>query len=179
MRRIGIVAQLRLRFGLRGVGTACLLALGCGLMGSASAAARADIARTHPNPTATPSVLSPYFGAAFTATKLSYTFGQAPSWAPSGDVLSIAFDSAGIYQIYRSHLNGGGQVCLTCATVAGPNGVPQERSEKDWILFESYGQQPIHVGNPGLGGYGSDLYVMHPDGTHVYRLTTNSELTGF
>jgi hypothetical protein len=120
-------------------------------------------------------VLSPYFGAAFMATKLPYTFGQAPSWTPSGDVLSIAFDSAGIYQIYRSHLNGGGQVCLTCATVAGPNGVPQQRSENDWILFESYGQQPIHVGNPGLGGYGADLYVMHPDGTHVYRLTTNTD----
>jgi hypothetical protein len=116
-------------------------------------------------------VLSPYFGAAFTANKLSYTFEQAPSWTPNGDVLSIAFDSAGIYQIYRSDLNGRGQVCLTCAMVTGPNGVPQERSEKDWILFESYGQQPIHVGNPGLGGCGSDLYVMHPDGTHVYRLT--------
>jgi Tol biopolymer transport system component len=145
-----------------------------GLMSSPSAAARSHIRARHPKPT-TPSVLSPYFGAPFTATQLAYTFGQAPSWPPNGDVLSIAFDSAGIYQIYRSHLNGSGQVCLTCATVTGPNGVPQERSEKDWILFESYGQQPIHVGNPGLGGYGADLYVMHPDGTHVYRLTTNSD----
>ncbi len=120
-------------------------------------------------------MLSRYFGAPFAATKLSHTFGQAPSWTPNGHVLSIAFDSSGIYQIYRSHLNGSHQVCLTCATVTGPNGVPQERSEKDWILFESYGQQPTHVGNPGLGGYGGDLYVMHPDGTHVYRLTTNSD----
>jgi hypothetical protein len=166
----------RLGLGFRGLGTACVVALACGLMTSASAAGRAHIGRQHPNPTATtPSQLSPYFGAAFTAAKLSYTFGQAPSWTPGGGVLSIAFNSAGIYQIYRSHLNGGGQVCLTCATATGPSGVPQERSERDWILFESYGQQPIHVGNPGLGGYGGDLYVMHPDGRHVYRLTTNSD----
>ena len=174
VRRMRTIA--RLRVWLLWIGTACVAALSCGLMTSASAAAGAHVARKHPRPTArTPSVLSPYFGAPFTATKLSHRFGQAPSWTTNGGVLSIAFDSSGIYQIYRSHLNGSGQVCLTCATVAGPNGVPQERSEKDWILFESYGQQSIHVGNPGLGGYGGDLYVMHPDGTHVYRLTTNSD----
>ena len=31
------------------------------------------------------------------------------------------------------------------------------------------------MGGPGFGGYGGDLYVMHPDGTHAYRLTTNSD----
>ena len=57
----------------------------------------------------------------------------------------------------------------------GPNGLPQERPQGDWILFESFAAQPVHVGAPGLGGYGGDLYVMHPDGTHVYRLTTSSD----
>jgi len=176
VRRRRMIAQLRLRVGLRRVVTVSVVALSFGLMSSASAAVRAQAGRKHPKPTAqTRSVLSPYFGAAFKATKLSYTFGQAPSWTPNGDVLSVASDSTGIYQIYRSHLNGSDQVCLTCAAVTGPNGVPQERSEKDWILFESYGQQPIHVGNPGLGGYGGDLYAMHSDGTHVYRLTTSSD----
>src|ERR1700727_7086 len=148
------------QLGLRGLRAACVGALTCGLMTSASAAARAHSGRKHPKPTApTPSRLSPYFGAPFAVAKQSDTFGQAPSWTPDGHGLSIAFDSAGIYQIYRSHLNGGGQVCLTCVTVTGPTGLPQERSERDWILFETYGQQPIHVGNPGLGGYGGDLYV--------------------
>src|SRR5262249_14591184 len=94
---------------------------------------------------------------------------------PDGDVLSGQLDSGGVSQIYRSKLSGGDQVCLTCATVKGPNALPQERPQGDWILFESYGQQPTHVGTPGLGGYGGDLYVIHPDGSHVHRLTTSSD----
>jgi hypothetical protein len=120
-------------------------------------------------------VVSRYFGARFTSTRLSYDFGQAPSWMTDGNVLSGQLDAAGVTQVYRSALDGRGQRCLTCATVTGPNGLAQERSQGDWILFESYGQQSTHVGNPGLGGYGGDLYVMHGDGTHPYRLTTTSD----
>jgi hypothetical protein len=157
-----------------------LVALGCGSVVTANAAAvghRWPAVRQEASarPAATPSVLSPYFGAPFTLTHISYKFGQAPSWATNGEVLSGQLDSAGITQIYRSKLDGGEQVCLTCATVRGPNGLPQERPQGDWILFESYGHQPIHVGGPGLGGYGGDLYVMRPNGTRVYRLTTNSD----
>lgn len=132
---------------------------------------------------------SPYFTAPFTpSAPLPSSFGQAPSWATNGasttngGVLSGQLDSTGIRQIYYSPTTSGAsggpgtkQVCLTCTTVQGPNGLPQERPQGDWILFESYGQQSTHEGNPGLGGYGGDLYVMHPDGTGVYRLTTNSD----
>ena len=121
------------------------------------------------------SPIGPYFAAQFAVTKLPYEFGQDPSWTNDGEVLSAQTDSAGITQIYRARPNGARQVCLTCTTVKGPNGLPQERREGDWILFESFGQQPTHVGGPGLGGYGGDLYVMHPDGSRVYRLTTNSD----
>jgi hypothetical protein len=124
---------------------------------------------------AAPSVVGPYFSAPFKVAKLRYAFSQDPSWTQTGDVLSAQLDSAGITQIYRAHPNGRHQVCLTCWTVKGPNGLPQERSEGDWILFESQGQQPTHLGAPGLGGYGSDLYVMRPDGSHPSRLTTNSD----
>jgi hypothetical protein len=156
---------------------AALVAFVCGSVISAHAAPsrhhRAPAHSKRPKPA--PTVLSPYFGAPFASTHLSYDFGQAPSWATDGSVLSGQLDAAGIIQVYHSDLGGSHQVCLTCATVNGPNGLPQERRQGDWILFESYGQQPTHVGNPGLGGYGGDLYVMHPDGTHVYRLTTNSD----
>lgn len=127
---------------------------------------------------------SPYYGATFTPTSLAappaslpHSFGQAPSWTPDGYVLSMQLDSAGIFQIYRSGPGAtlAGETCLTCTTVTGPNGLPQERAQGDWILFESYGQQSAHLGNPGLGGFGGDLYVMHPDGSHVNRLTTNSD----
>ncbi len=121
------------------------------------------------------SLIGPYFGAAFTIQQNSYAFGQAASWSPSGQVLSAQLDSAGLSQIYRSNLDGSDQTCMTCRTVQGPNAFPQERPEADWILFDSYGQQPIHTGTPGLGGYGGDLYVMREDGSHPYRLTTNSD----
>jgi hypothetical protein len=121
------------------------------------------------------SLIGPYFGAAFTIQQNSYAFGQAASWSRSGKVLSGQLDSAGVSQIYRSNLDGSDQQCLTCMTVQGPNAFPQERPKGDWILFDSYGQQPIHTGNPGFGGYGGDLYVMREDGSHPYRLTTNSD----
>jgi hypothetical protein len=136
----------------------------CGLVyGTSAAAANAE------------SVVGRYFSAPFHATQLTYSFGQAPSWARNGDVLSTQFDSAGIEQIYRSLPDGSEQACLTCTTVQGPNGLPQERPEGDWILFESFAAQPAHIGNPGLGGYGSDLYVMQSNGSRVYRLTTTSD----
>jgi hypothetical protein len=158
-----------------GAGAALVAFAGGSLISAYAAASGHRRAPTHSKPT--PSVLSPYFGAPFTYTHLSYDFGQAPSWATNGDVLSAQLDAAGIFQIYHSTLSGADQVCLTCKTITGPNGLPQERHHGDWILFESYGRQP-HVGNPGLGGYGGDLYVMHPDGTHVYRLTSNSDPAG-
>lgn len=121
------------------------------------------------------SVIGPYLSAPFKLTRLRDTFGQAPSWTHAGRVLSAQEDSGGIGQVYVSDMDGRHQQCLTCRTVKGPNGLPQERPQGDWILFESFAAQPVHVGAPGLGGYGGDLYVMHPDGTHVYRLTTSSD----
>jgi hypothetical protein len=128
-----------------------------------------------PRAAAKRSLTSPYLSAPFKVTKLRYEFSQDPSWTRNGKVLSSQFDAAGIKQIYRARPDGKHQACLTCRTVAGPNGLPQERPTGKWILFESYGQQPVHLGGPGLGGYGGDLYVMRPDGSHPYRLTTNSD----
>ena len=134
----------------------------------------AALAATEADATAR-SVIGPYFAAPFKVTQLRYAFGHGASWTTNGEVLSTQFDSAGITQIYRGKPDGSDQRCLTCRTVPGPNGLPQERPQGDWILFESFGAQPVHVGNPGLGGYGGDVYAMRPDGSHVYRLTTNSD----
>jgi WD40-like Beta Propeller Repeat len=119
--------------------------------------------------------LGPYFSAPFRVRQNSYTFGQTPSWTRRGDVLSQEDDAAGILQVYRSKLGGEAMRCLTCRAVPGPNGFPQDRPQGDWILFCSYGDQPEHYGNPCLGGYGGDLYVMHPNGTDVTRLTRGSD----
>ena len=119
--------------------------------------------------------VGPYFAAPFKVGRLGYAFGQAPSWTHDGKVFSTQLDSAGISQIYRARTDGSRQRCLTCKTIKGPNGLADARPQGGWILFESYGKQSVHVGGPGLGGYGGDLYVMGPDGSHPYRLTTNSD----
>jgi Tol biopolymer transport system component len=117
----------------------------------------------------------PYFGASFHAQRNPVTFGQTPSWATDGGVLSNEPDRAGVRQVYVSRLNGAGRRCLTCGRLAGPSGFPRERPQGDWVLFCSMGAQPQHFGGPCLGGYGSDLYVMRPNGSGLARLTQSSD----
>ncbi len=112
----------------------------------------------------------PSFTAKFTTAVNPFTFGQDPSWAADGRVLSNEPDPTGVSQVYVSQLDGGGMSCLTCGQ-PGPNGFPQERPEGDWILFCSFRGQPATFGSPCLGGFGTDLYAMRPDGSHLTRLT--------
>jgi hypothetical protein len=113
---------------------------------------------------------SPWFSAPFTARANAATFGQDPSFTADGRVLSNEFDRTGVRQVYVSRLDGTHASCLTCGQ-PGPNGFPQERPQGDWILYCSYRDHPVNLGSPCLGGYGSELYAMRPDGTHVTRLT--------
>ena len=126
-------------------------------------------------PASAAALVSPYFGAPFEVHKLRHAFAQAPSWTRDGKVLSGELDRAGVTQVYRANPDGSRQVCLTCGRVEGPSGFPQERPQGDWILFHSYGQQPVHTGAPGFGGYGGDLHVMRRDGSRPRRLTTTSD----
>jgi Tol biopolymer transport system component len=113
---------------------------------------------------------SPYFDAPFVMRPNAAAFGQDPSWTPDGRVLSNEPDTAGTGQVWVSTLGGADRHCLTCGQ-PGPNGFPQARPEGDWILFCSWRDAPVTFGAPCLGGIGSDLYVMRPDGTDVTRLT--------
>ena len=121
-----------------------------------------------PNSPAAPA--NPYFSSRFTTTVNPFTFGQDPSWTTDGRVLSNEKDPAGVSQVYVSQLDGAQMSCLTCGQ-PGPNGFPQERPQGDWILFCSFRGQTVVFGSPCLGGYGTDLYAMRPDGSHVTRLT--------
>jgi hypothetical protein len=120
----------------------------------------------------------PYFSASFHVHRNSYTFGQTPAWTAAGDVLSNEPDRTGLEQVYTSHLSGSAIRCLTCGRLAGPNGFPEQQPGGKWILFCSMGAQPQNFGAPCLGGYGSDLYVMHPNGSGLTRLTTSSDPAG-
>ncbi len=113
---------------------------------------------------------NPTFAARFTTAVDPFTFGQDPSWTADGRVLSNEVSPSGTNQVYVSGLRGARMSCLTCGQ-PGPNGFPQERPQGDWILFCSFRGQTITFGAPCLGGIGSDLYAMRPDGSHVTRLT--------
>lgn len=117
----------------------------------------------------------PYFSARFTVSDNSFTFGQTPTFLANGQVLSQENDSAGVRQVYRSGLDGSHMTCLTCGRIPGPNGFAAQRPSGGWILFCSYGDQPLHFGGPGLGGYGGDLYVMRENGSDPTRLTAATD----
>ncbi|HEV3132439.1 MAG TPA: hypothetical protein VGY51_10795, partial [Acidimicrobiales bacterium] len=117
------------------------------------------------SPSALGDAANPFFAARFTTTVNPHTFGQDPSWTADGRILSNENDRSGVSQIYVSTVAGTNSFCLTCAQ-AGPNGFPQERPEGDWILFCSFRGQTTTFGAPCLGGIGSDLYAMRPDGSH-------------
>ncbi|MFI5364571.1 MAG: TolB family protein [Candidatus Binatia bacterium] len=113
-----------------------------------------------------------YFNAQFSVQTNAATFGQDPSWTHDGRVLSSQNDDTGTQQVYVSNLDGSNMTCLTCGQ-PGPNGFPQEQPPKgDWVLFCSWRGETVTFGKPCLGGLGSDLYVMHPDGSQVTRLTS-------
>jgi hypothetical protein len=120
----------------------------------------------------------PYFAAPFHARANSFTFGQTPSFTARGNVLSNQDDRFGIEQVWRSNLNGSHLRCLTCGQLEGSNGFAEERPGGGWILFHSWANQPEHVGGPGVGGYGSDLYVMRENGSDPVWLTRRSDPNG-
>ena len=119
--------------------------------------------------------VGPYFAAPFKVGRLGYAFGQAPSWTHDGKVFSTQLDSAGDLADLSRPNRRKSSALPDLQDDQGAERLADGRPQGDWILFESYGKQPVHVGGPGLGGYGGDLYVMGPDGSHPYRLTTNSD----
>src|SRR4051812_12620789 len=100
----------------------------------------------------------------YTVSTHPYTFGQAPTFMPDGDVVvGKDFRDGNGIQVYRSKLDGSGRRCLTCEMKA-PNNVPAPRPQGDWILFHSWNGHRITFGSPGYGGMGSELWVMRPPG---------------
>jgi Tol biopolymer transport system component len=113
----------------------------------------------------------PYFSKPFEVHANSHDFGQAPTWTRDGGVLSQEDDSSGIQQVWRSRLDGSRKRCLTCGRLSGSSGFAEERPQGDWVMLCSWAKSPIHLGGPGLGGYGSDLFVMRAHGSKPVWLT--------
>ena len=109
-----------------------------------------------------------------------YVLGQAMDWVDQRhvvwhDPLVRDEDGDGAVQIYRSTLDGGEKVCLTCG-LAGPNQVPVVQPHGRWILFHSWNGHALTIGSPGFGGLGSDVWVMTRDGQHRTNLTRTTDL---
>ena len=150
------------------------LLLGCAHPTRANGSSPADPTATERSAGTTPAAsaggASAYATAPFSVRPNRRRFGQDPAFTPDGRVLSNEADPTGVEQVYVSALDGSHRRCLTCGQ-PGPNGYPIERPQDDWILFCSWRGTEVTLGKPCLGGYGTDLYVMRPDGSHVQRLT--------
>lgn len=119
-----------------------------------------------------------YSTAPFKKKANPYAYGQAPVFMPNGKqvVFGNDFRSGHSNQVYIASFPAGrGLRCLTCT---GPgsgssnvNGVPAVRPQGDWILFHSWRGHAFTFGSPGYGGFGTALWVMHPDGSHQTQLT--------
>jgi hypothetical protein len=106
--------------------------------------------------------------------------GQAPDWLDRThviwhDAMIRDEDDDGEVQVYRSRLDGGEKVCLTCG-LDGPNQVPVAQPHGDWILFHSWNGHSAKIGSPGFGGLGSEVWVMTRDGQQRTNLTATAEL---
>jgi hypothetical protein len=117
----------------------------------------------------------------FVVEKNSFKVGQAADWLDRDHVVwhgpvPAGQPGAGEIQIFRSRLDGTGQVCLTCG-LGGPNQVPvvQPRGGR-WILFHSWNGHTAKVGSPGFGGIGSEVWVMRRNGRERTNLTRTAEL---
>jgi Tol biopolymer transport system component len=109
-----------------------------------------------------------------------FLLGQAVDWLDPRhvvwhDPMSRDEDGDGKTHVYRSTLDGGEKVCLTCG-LAGPNQVPVVQPRGRWILFHSWNGHAITIGGAGFGGIGSDVWVMTREGTQRTNLTHTTEL---
>jgi hypothetical protein len=137
------------------------LALFVALAGGVSAPAEAD-----------------YATAPFKETTNAYAYGQAPVFMPDGKqvVFGQDYKQGQSNQVYIADWpTGGHQRCLTCTgpntSQSNVNGVPAVRPQGDWILFHSWRGHYFTFGSPGYGGFGTALWVMHPDGSDQTQIT--------
>jgi Tol biopolymer transport system component len=118
-----------------------------------------------------------YARAKFDETTHPYAFGQAPVFMPDGQQVLFGknYNQGAGNQVYSASLDGKNLQCLTCtgpgSGTSNTNGVPAVRPQGDWVLFHSWRGHHLTIGSPGYGGMGSDLWVMHPDGSQQTQLT--------
>jgi TolB protein len=91
--------------------------------------------------------------------------GEYPSWSPDGERIAFNSNLSGDHVMYIVEVDGSGLVDLSSVG---------EGWQVDWspdgrsILFTSHRDHPDNY---------TDIYVMHPDGSGVERLTNNSAYT--
>jgi Tol biopolymer transport system component len=119
-----------------------------------------------------------YSTASFKETTNGYAYGQAPVFMPDGKRVLFGndFKDGNGNQVYISDFpTGANRRCLTCtgpgSGMSNVNGVPAVRPQGDWILFHSWRGHYFTFGSPGYGGFGTALWVMHPDGSDQTQIT--------
>ena len=115
----------------------------------------------------------------FTVMTNSYAFGQAPIWMPGGHIVFFQnFRQGAGTQIYTANMDGSHRVCLTCGQKS-PNATPQLRPGGGWMVYHSWQGHTLTLGMPGMGGLGSELWIMRTDGSDRTQLTGQNPNPGF
>jgi len=102
------------------------------------------------------------------------------TFSPDGTQIAIplqvsAPDAGSVAKSEIQVLNSDGTnpVCVTCGQGGNNDGVRWRPVTGDTLLFISDRDHPYATGNAG-GGFGQELYAMHPDGSQPTRLTTSN-----
>jgi Tol biopolymer transport system component len=94
------------------------------------------------------------------------------SFSPDGTKIVFPLLVNGKTQLQSANPDGTGLVCLTCGQPGNNDGVRWRPGPADAIIFISDRDHKDATGNAG-GGFGQELYAMHPDGSQPTRLTTS------
>ncbi len=92
------------------------------------------------------------------------------TFSPDGTRVAIPLLVSGKTQIHTANPDGTGLLCLTCGQPGNNDGVRWRPVAGDAMIFISDRNHPYATGNAG-GGFGQELYAMHPDGSQPTRLT--------
>ncbi|MGO9833506.1 MAG: TolB family protein [Polyangiaceae bacterium] len=95
------------------------------------------------------------------------------TFSPDGTQIAIPLQVNGKSEIQVANSDGTNPVCITCTQGGNNDGVRWRPVTGDAMIFISDRDHPYATGNAG-GGFGQELYAMHPDGSEPTRLTFSS-----
>jgi len=92
------------------------------------------------------------------------------TFSADGTQIAYPLEVSGKSHIQVASSDGTNAVCVTCGQGGNNDGARWRPGSGDTVIFISDRDHPYATGNAG-GGFGQELYAMHPDGSQPTRLT--------